>query len=167
MHPQRRIVTIESALLDSSEVVPGGEIRGRVVLRPWKGPAETREFRLRAPLSIAKGEHHILIADSDVMNRAQFVAGMVNRHLSAAEAVSLLRQERANSQVNITLMESRPSVYEDDRTMAALPASVLNVLTSTRTSGPMVTAAETVRASESFLLDGVVSGNLSLHITVK
>jgi hypothetical protein len=167
VHPQRRIVTIESALLDSSEVVPGGEIRGRVVLRPWKGPAETREFRLRAPLSIAKGEHHILIADSDVMNRAQFVAGMVNRHLSAAEAVSLLRQERANSQVNITLMESRPSVYEDDRTMAALPASVLNVLTSTRTSGPMVTTAETVRASESFLLDGVVSGNLSLHITVK
>jgi hypothetical protein len=31
----------------------------------------------------------------------------------------------------------------------------------------MVTTAETVRASESFLLDGVVSGNLSLHITVK
>jgi hypothetical protein len=167
VHPQRRIVTIESALLDSSEVVPGGEIRGRVVLRPWKGPAETREFRLTAPLSIAKGEHHILIADSDVMNRAQFVAGMVNRHLFAAEAVSLLRQERSNSQVNITLLESRPSVYEDDRTMAALPSSVLNVLTSARASGPMVATAETARASQSFLLDGVVSGNLSLHITVK
>ncbi len=134
VHPQRRIITIESALLDSNEVVPGGEIHGRVVLRPWKGPAETREFSLKAPLSIAKGEHHLLIADSDVMNRAQFVAGMVNRHLSAPEAVNLIRQERSNSQVNITLMESRPSVYEDDRTMAALPSSVLNVLTSARSS---------------------------------
>jgi hypothetical protein len=167
VHPQRRIVTIESALLDSSEVEPGGEIRGRVVLRPWKGPAETREFHLKAPLSISKGEHHILIADSEVMNRTQFVAGMVNRHLAAPEAVNLLRQERANSLVNITLMESRPSVYEDDRTMAAVPSSVLNVLTSARASNPVVESAETARASESFSLDAVVTGHLSLHITVK
>ncbi len=167
VHPQRRIVTIESALLDSNEVAPGGEIRGRVLLRPWKGPAETREFRLTAPLSISKGEHHILIADSEVMNRAQFVAGMVNRHLTAPEAVNLIRQERTNSQFNITLMESRPSVYEDDRTMAALPSSVLNVLTSSRPAGPMVATAETARASQSFTLDAVVTGNISLHITVK
>ena len=167
VHPQRRIVMIESALLDSSDVAPGGEIRGRVVLRPWKGQPETREFRLRVPLSIARGEQHILIADSDVMNRAQFFAGMVNRHLSAAEAVNLLRQERPNSQVNVTLMESRPSVYEDDRTMAAVPSSVLNVMTSARTATPMVEATETARASESFSLDAVVSGHLSLRITVK
>jgi hypothetical protein len=138
-----------------------------VVLRPWRGPAETREFHLKAPLSIARGEHRILIADSEIMNRAQFFAGMVNRHLSAAEAVNLLRQERSNSQVNVTLMESRPSVYEDDRTMAALPSSVLNVMTSARAATPMVETAETARASESFTLDGVVTGNLSLRITVK
>jgi hypothetical protein len=81
--------------------------------------------------------------------------------------VNLLRQERDNSQVTITLMESRPSVYEDDRTMAALPSSVLNVLTSARSSGPVIATAETARASESFSLDAVVTGNLSLHITVK
>jgi len=167
VHPQRRIVTIESALLDSNEVAPGGEIHGRVILRPWRGPAETREFRLKAPLSIARGEHRILIADSEIMNRAQFFAGMANRHLSAAEAVNLLRQERSNSQVNVTLMESRPSVYEDDRTMAALPSSVLNVMTSARGATPMVETTETARSSESFSLDGVVTGNLSLRITVK
>ncbi len=167
VHPQRRIVTLESALLDSSEVAPGEEIRGRVVLRPWKGQPETREFRLKAPLSISRGEHRILIADSDIMNRAQLFAGMVNRHLSATEAVNLLRQERSNSQVNITLMESRPSVYEDDRTMAAVPSSVLNVLNSARPSTPMIATTETARAFESFSLDAVVSGNLSLRITVK
>ena len=167
VHPQRRIVTIESALLDSNEVAPGGEIHGRVVLRPWKGPAETREFRLKAPLSMARGDHRILIADSDVMNRAQSFAGLINRHLAASEAVNLLRQERSNSQVNITLMESRPSVYEDDRTMAALPSSVLNVLSSARAATPMVATTETARASESISLDAVVSGNLSLRVTVK
>jgi len=44
---------------------------------------------------------------------------------------------------------------------------VLNVLTSARSSGPVIATAETARASESFSLDAVVTGNLSLHITVK
>lgn len=167
VRPQKRIVAIESAFLDSNEVAPGGEIHGRVVLRPWKGAAETREFRLKAPLSIAKGEHNVVIADSDVMNRTQLLAGMVNRHLTGAEAVNLLRQERANSQVNIALMESRPSVYEDDRAMAALPSSVLNVLTTARATDPLIATMETARASESFSVDAVVTGSLRLRITVK
>jgi len=167
VHPQRRIVTLESALLDSNEVEPGGEVRGRVVLRPWRGPAETREFRLKVPLSIARGQHRIQIADSDVLNRAQAVAGVVNRHLAPAEAVNLLRQERPNSRVNITLLESRPSVYEDDRTLAALPTSVLNVMTTARAATPMIETAETACASDAFDVDAVVTGNLSLHITVK
>jgi hypothetical protein len=167
MRPQRRIVTIENALLDSNEVAPGGEIRGRVVLRAWSGEAETREFRLTAPISIARGEQRVVIADSDVMNRAQNASAYVNHHLSAAEAVSLLRQERPNSVVNIALMESRPTVYEDDRTLEAVPASVLNVITSARASKPLVATPDTARASQQIALDAVVTGNMSLHITVK
>ncbi|MGD0578127.1 MAG: hypothetical protein ABSC08_04280 [Bryobacteraceae bacterium] len=167
MRPQRRLVTIENALLDSNEVEPGGEIRGRVVLRAWSGGAETREFKLKAPLSMARGEHRVVIADSDVMNRAQSAAAYVNRHLSAEEAVSLLRQERPNSQVNIALMESRPTVYDEDRTLAAVPQSVLNVITSARASKPLVATPDTARASESIALDAVVTGSVSLHITVK
>ena len=167
MQPQRRIVTIENALLDSNEVAPGGEIRGRVMLRAWSGEAEMREFKLQAPVSIARGEQRIVIADSEVMNRAQNAAAYINRHLSAEEAVSLLRQERPNSQVNIALMESRPTVYEEDRRLAAVPSSVLNVITSGRASKPMVETPDTVRASESIALDAVVTGSVSLHITVK
>ena len=167
VQPQRRLVTIENALLDSNEVAPGGEIHGRVVLRAWSGEAEMREFKLTAPVSIARGEHRIVIADSDVMNRAQNAAAYINRHLSAEEAVSLLRQERPNSQVNIALMESRPTVYEEDRRLAAVPSSVLNVITSGRASKPMLETPDTARASESIALDAVVTGSVSLHITVK
>jgi len=167
MHPQRRQVTIENALLDSNEVEPGGEIRGRVVLRAAKGAAETREFRLKTPLSITRGEHRVVIADSDTMNRAQSTSAYVNRHLTAEEAVSLLRQERPNSQLNIALMESRPTVYDDDRALAAVPQSVLNVMTTARASRPMVATPDTARVSESIPLDAVVTGNISLHITVK
>jgi len=81
--------------------------------------------------------------------------------------VSLLRQERPNSQVNIALMESRPTVYEEDRRLAAVPSSVLNVITSGRASKPMLETPDTARASESIALDAVVTGSVSLHITVK
>ena len=57
MRPQRRLVTIESAVLNSGEVAPGGELRGRVILRAWNGAREMREFKLKVPLSMVRGEH--------------------------------------------------------------------------------------------------------------
>jgi hypothetical protein len=167
VRPERRQVTIESAVLDSTEVAPGGEIRGRVFLRAWSGASEMREFKLKVPISMARGEHRVVIADSEVMDRAQNAAAYLNRHLSAAEAVSLLRQERPNSLVHVALMESRPTVYEEDRTLAAVPASVLNVMSAARASRPMIASPDTAQAGESFALDAVVTGSLSLHITVK
>jgi hypothetical protein len=69
--------------------------------------------------------------------------------------------------VNIALMEARPTIYEDDRTLAAVPPSVLNVMTAARSSSPLIATPETARAIASFAVDGVVGGNLSLRITVK
>ena len=101
------------------------------------------------------------------MDRARNATAYVDQHLTAAEAVSLLRQERPNSLVNIALMESRPTVYEEDRTLEAVPASVLNVMNAARASRPMIATPDTARASESIALDAVVTGSVSLHITVK
>ena len=44
------------------------------------------------------------------------------------ETVSLLNQERGNNQLYVSLVEGRPTYYSDDKTLPALPASVLNVL---------------------------------------
>ena len=50
------------------------------------------------------------------------------------ETVSLLNQERGNNQLYVSLVEGRPTYYADDKTLPALPASVLNVLQTERTT---------------------------------
>jgi hypothetical protein len=167
MRPRREMVTIESALLDASEVEPGGEVRGRVTLRPWRGEAYTREFRLKVPLAMVRGEHRILISDSDVLNRVFHAAALADRRMTPAEAVNLMREEQPNTLVQVTLLEARPTLYDDDRTSPALPATVLNVMSSTHQSAAPVINNETIRGSVAFPADGVVGGSLSLRLTVK
>ncbi len=65
-------------------------------------------------------------------------------------------------------MEGRPTYYSDDKTLPALPASVLNVLQTERTaSRALIGSPESARNSSSIPFDQVVSGSYSLRITVK
>ena len=64
------------------------------------------------------------------------------------ETVSLLNQERENNQLYVSLVEARPTYYSDDKTLPALPASVLNVLQTERTaSRALVGTPESARAA--------------------
>ena len=50
--------------------------------------------------------------------------------------VSLLNQERSNNKLYVSLVESAPTAYYDDKTLPSLPSSVLNVMQAGRTSAP-------------------------------
>jgi hypothetical protein len=90
-----------------------------------------------------------------------------NRELTPREAVNLMRLERPNSQLNVTLFEERPTLYDDDRAETALPGSVLNVVASARQARAPLTAVETPRESLAFPVDGIVNGVITLRINVK
>jgi hypothetical protein len=65
-------------------------------------------------------------------------------------------------------VEGRPTYYTDDKTLPALPASVLNVLQTERTaSRALVGSAESATEQLAIPFDQVVSGSYSLRITVK
>jgi hypothetical protein len=65
-------------------------------------------------------------------------------------------------------VDARPSYYYDDKTLPALPASVLNVLQTERTaSRALVGSADSVEQQLSVPFDQVVSGSYSLRIIVK
>ena len=84
------------------------------------------------------------------------------------ETVSLLNQERGNNQLYVSLVEGRPTYYSDDKTLPALPASVLNVLETERTSSrALVGSPESAEEQLAIPFDQVVSGSYSLRITVK
>jgi hypothetical protein len=166
--PARRIATIENAWTSATEVEAGSEVPVKVFLRPYRGERIERNLKVKLPAGMPKGEHRILLSDADTLNRMQSAASAVNRFMDLKETVSLLNQERSNSKLYVSLVEARPTVYSDDKTMPSLPASVLNVMQSGRAGNrSFVTSPESAAEQLAIPFDLVVSGSQSLRIIVK
>lgn len=166
--PARRIATVENAWIPNSEVDAGATVPVKVFLRPYRGERIEREFKIKLPAGLAKGDHRILLSDADTLNRMQSAAVMMNRFMDIPQTVSLINQERTNNRLYVSLVDPRPTVYSDDKTLPSLPASVLNVMQTGRTaSRHMVSSPESAVEQMSLPFDQVISGSYSLRITVK
>jgi hypothetical protein len=166
--PERRVATIENAWTPAADVEAGSEIPVKVFLRPYRGDRIEKDVMVKIPAGMPKGDHRILFSDADTMNRMQHAAAAGNRYMDIPETVSLLNQEHGNNQLYVSLVEGRPTYYSDDKTLPALPASVLNVLQTERTaSRALVGSPESAEQQLAIPFDQVVSGSYSLKITVK
>jgi hypothetical protein len=166
--PERRVASIERAWIAANEVEAGTEVPVKVYLRPYRGERIDREIKVRIPAGLPKGEHRILLSDADTLNRSQSFAGTANRFIDLPETVSLINQERSNNRLYVSLVQSRPTFYEDDKTLPSLPASVLNVMQASRAANrPLIRSGESTREQTSIPFEYVVSGSQSLKIIVK
>jgi hypothetical protein len=166
--PERRVARIENAWIPSNEVAPGEEVPVKVFLRPYRGPRIERTFGLRIPAGLARGEHRILLSDAETLNRIESAAGFMNRFIDLPQIVSLINQERGNDKLYVSLVEPRPTVYYDDKTLPSLPASVLNVMQTGRSaSRPLVSSGESALEQMAIPFDYVINGSYALKVTVK
>ena len=166
--PKRRVAAIESAWIAENEVDPGSEVPVRVYVRPYRGERIDRQVTVRIPAGFPKGEHRILVSDADTLNRMQSAAGAANRFIDLPQTVSLLNQERTNDKLYVALVQSRPTVYFDDKTMPSLPASVANVMQNGRAgSRAFVTSPETAEEQAAIPFEMQISGSASLRIKVR
>ena len=165
--PVRKSATIETAFADLSEIEAGGEVPLKVYLRPFRGGRIERSIKVRIPAGFPKGDHRILLSDADTLNRMQTFAGMSNRFIDLPQTVSLINQERTNNKLYVSLVQSRPTVYVDDKTLPSLPASVANVMQNGRSANrPMFTIPETAIEQAALPFDDAVAGSYSLRIKV-
>jgi hypothetical protein len=166
--PERRVASIENAWLSAPEARPGDDVAVKVFLRPYRGESLERNFTLKIPAGLAKGEHKIVLSDADTINRMQNVAGMVNHYIDLPQTVSLINQERSNNKLYVSLLEASPTAYYDDKTLPSLPASVLNVMQSGRGSNrSLITSPDSASEQMSLPFDYVITGSYTLNIAVK
>ena len=166
--PERRVATIESAWIPASEVEPGQELTIRAFLRPYRGPRLEREFKLRIPAGLARGEHRILLSDADTLNRIESSAGFMNRFIDLPQAVSLINRERSNNCLYVSLVQGRPTYFYDDKTLPSLPPSVVNLMQTGRAAArTLASSAESVVEQTAIAFDYVITGSYSLKIQVR
>jgi len=166
--PDRRIMAVDTAWTPSAEVTAGTEIPVKVFLRPYRGERIEQNITVKIPAYLPKGEHRILLSDAVTLNRLQTSAVSSNRYLDLPEMVSLLNQERGNNRLYVSVVQRRPTYYSEDKTLPALPLSVLNVLQSQKSAGRALTGiAESAEEELSIPFDQMVTGSFSLPITVR
>jgi len=165
--PDRRVATVENAWTPESDFEPGATVPVRVFLRPYRGERIEKQFDVKLPAGLPKGEHRILLADADTMNRMLAAVSYTNHFMDIPQTVSLINQERSNNALYVALVEQRPTVYSEDKTLPALPASVLNVMQTGRGASRSMVTPESTIEQMSIPFDYVVSGSYSLKINVK
>jgi hypothetical protein len=166
--PDRRVAAIDSAWTPSTDVEAGSDIPVKVFLQPYRGERIERSVMVKIPTGLAKGEHRILFSDADTLNRLQSVATANSRFMDVPETVSLLNQERSNNRMYVSLVESRATYFTDDKTLPALPGSMVNLLEADHaTSKSLAGTPETAEEQLSVPFDEMVSGSYSLRIKVK
>jgi hypothetical protein len=166
--PDRREAMIENAWIPASEVEAGTEVPVKVFVRPYRGERIERDFTLKIPAGLPKGEHRVLFSDSETLNRMQSAAAMSEPFIDIKQTVSLMNQERSNNKLYVSLVEPRPTVFYEDKTLPSLPASVMNVMQTDRTaSRRLQSSAESAMEQGSIPFDMLIEGSFSLRITVK
>jgi hypothetical protein len=166
--PDRRVATIENAWVGATEALPGDSVPVKVFLRPYRGDRLERAFNVAIPEGLPRGEYQIFLSDADSLNRMQKAAANANRFMDVQQTASLLSQERSNNQLYVSLVEMRPTVYYDDKTLPSLPASVLNVMQSGHSANkPFVTTSDSAVEQAAIPFDYVINGSYSLKISVK
>jgi hypothetical protein len=165
--PDRRVAQIESAWIADNKVAPGTEVPVKVFLRPYRGERMEQTVQVKIPAGLPRGEHQILFSDADTLSRFQNIASSLNRIEDVPQTVAMLNEERSNSRLYVSLIESQPTVYSDEKVLPDLPASVLNVMQSGRaTNHQFVSSPESAHEQASVPFDFVVTGSYSLKITV-
>ncbi len=165
--PERRIAQIESAWIADNKVTAGTEVPVKVFLRPYRGDRMERTVNVKIPAGLPRGEHQILFSDAETLSRFQNIASSLNRIEDIPQTVAMLNEERSNNRLYVSLIESQPTVYSDEKVLPSLPASVLNVMQSGRaTNHQFVSSPESAHEQTSVPFDVVVTGNYSLKIYV-
>lgn len=165
--PERRIAQIESAWIANNKVTAGSEVPVKVFLRPYRGDRIERTVNVKIPAGLPRGQHEILFSDADTLSRFQNIASQLNRIEDVPQTVALLNEEHSNNRLYVSLIESQPTVYSDEKVLPSLPASVLNVMESGQTTNhEFVSSPESAHEQTSIPFDRVVTGSYSLKVFV-
>ena len=109
-----------------------------------------------------------MLSDADTMNRMQSSAAYLNRYIDVPQIVSLVNQERSNDKLYVSLVQPRPTIYYDDKTLPSLPASVLNVMQTGRAATrPFATSGESTIEQTAIPFDYMVNGSFAIKLAVK
>jgi hypothetical protein len=164
--PGRCTAEIEAVQLDSETYSPGETLKAAVFLKPYKGPRQRLEVRLKLPADLAAGTYTATICDDVTNTRSQLRESPVLcnptnvDHLLEALEVQAAAQ-RMNLVVRVPLTDT--GVAFDGQALPDLPASMVEMLSNSRRTGSQTMNGALVSERPT---DWVIQGSPSVKFSV-
>jgi hypothetical protein len=168
--PGRNSFTIESAWLEKGEAAPGETLRVRVLLRPYRGPAQVQETTVHVPDQVTRGTMlRVLVSDADMLNRASrgFAATGASASASLDQLIALLNRERRNDRLYVGLFAPSPTMLWEDKELPNVPLSQINIVDGRPAPGTVQVLRESLSSESSIPLGGPVAGVISLNLQIR
>ena len=171
--PGRKSYSIDSAWLEKGEAAPGDNLKVRVLLRPYRGPARVEEATVHVPDQIARGATlRVLVSDAEWMNRASRGFSFPGMPGAAGpegldQLITLMNRERRNDRLYVGLFVPAPTLVWDDKELPNVPLSEINIIDGRPAPGTVQVLRESLSSESSIALGGPVSGLISLNLQIR
>ncbi len=159
------LARVEAVRLERNEVRPGDTIRAIATLRPHKKEPVLQVLELKLPEDFPAGAATVLVCDAAMgerLDRAEAPHQYVARDLD--HLVEILRRQVSQRNLCIRMKLPDRGVAMRSIELPSLPASMLTVIASSRTTGLTLTGKSITASVETPF---VVSGNHALPLTVR
>jgi hypothetical protein len=170
--PERQSATIDGAWLEKNEVFPGDGLAVKVLLRPYRSAPRVVEVPITIPEQAVRGSTlRLLVSDASGLNRATrplgMSFGMGPGPGGLDQLIALVNKERRNDRLYVSVFTAAPTLVFDDRELPSVPLSEMTVLDGRNAPGSVQFQRESLAGEWSLPMNAVVSGAVSLTVTVK
>jgi len=171
--PGRQSFTIDSAWLEKGEAAPGENLKVRVHLRHYRGPAHIEETTVHVPDQMPRGTAlRVMVSDADWLNRAS--RGFAFAGFGGAggpegldQLIAVINRERHNDRLYVGLFVPAPTMVWEDKELPNVPLSQINVVDGRPAPGSVQVLRESLASESSIALGGPVSGLITLNLQIR
>ena len=165
--PRRAQVELETARIDSSNIVHAGDtVLVEATVRPWQQPARNIRIPINLPPGIPAGTVRLLVSDAGTLDHALNQPRISNRTVDLETALAQAQSQHPADRIFVSLLLPDAQAGVNGQTLSTLPLSVANALEPLRSAKDVSLNGESAVVAGEAPAGGVLSGFqiLNLHI---
>jgi hypothetical protein len=165
---ERRTARVERAWVSRDRVRPGETIQVSAILKPFRGPAVTRQINVRVPDEVTPGRLLLQVGDGLTLARTEAEGEdheFAPRDLE--QLIWLINHLRSNSTLYAVLTRSDNGILFQGQRLPNLPPSVAQVMVRPQTRGNYLRLQYRGVAEESLTTEYALSGYKQIAVEVE
>ena len=165
--PRRAQVELETARIDSSNIVHAGDtILVEATVRPWQRAERNIRIPVKLPPGIASGNIRMLVSDAGTLDRAMNQPRFSTHTIDLETALAQARGQHPADRIFVSFLIPEAQAGVNGQTLSSLPLSMANAFEPMRTAKDVTLNGESAVVAGQASAGGVLSGFqiLNLHV---